>query len=84
MPATDETRVWDWKVEAAFNPHYDVTASAEGLTYHCEIQGPFCGYDRVGSQSWDELLAVGPLANVEMPSSIAAEIRAYALARATR
>jgi hypothetical protein len=58
---------------------YDATPSVEGLTYYCETKGPFCGYDRVGSQSWDEFLAGGPPANVEMPPSIAAEIRAYAL-----
>jgi hypothetical protein len=40
-----------------------------------------CGYDRAGSQSWDEFLAVGPPANVQMPPSIAAEIRAHAIAR---
>jgi hypothetical protein len=80
MTATGESdqRVWDWHVKGSFNPHYDVTATREGLSYYCEIQGPFCGYDAVGKQSWDEFLSAGPLRQVQMPSSIEAEVRAYA------
>lgn len=44
-------------------------------------EGPFCGYDSMGSQTWDEFLAIGPPARIHMPASIAAKIKAYALAR---
>jgi len=81
MTASEDTRVWQWKISATFNPEYDVTASAAGLEYYCEIQGPFCGYDRVGAQTWAEFVAAGPLEKGQMPASIAAEIRAYALSR---
>lgn len=80
----DGSRTWKWAVLDAFNPVYDATASAEGVTYGCEIQGPFCGYDREGSQTWDELLTVGPPANVRMPTLVEAEIRAFGLARKAR
>jgi hypothetical protein len=70
---------WEWDVEATFNPHYDASASDDGLAYGCEIQGPFCGYDAVGKQTWDEFLASGPPPNISMPPSIASEIRDYAL-----
>ncbi len=70
-----------WDVVDCFNPRYDATASAAGLRYGCDIQGPFCGYDHEGTQSWDEFLASGPLPHIRMPDLIAAEIRAYALER---
>jgi hypothetical protein len=73
-----EKRTWEWKVEAAFNPRYDATASEEGVEYYCEIQGPFCGYDREGSQTWAEFFAEGPPAKIGMPGAIADAIRDYA------
>lgn len=43
-----------------------------------EWDGPFCGYDAVGEQTWEQFLSAGPLKDVRMPSWIEAEIRAYA------
>jgi hypothetical protein len=80
-PPASAEKVWEWDISETFNPHYDATASPHGLSYGCEIQGPFCGYDRLGAQSWEEFLTVGPPARIRMPASIAAEIRAYALTR---
>jgi hypothetical protein len=74
-------RVWEWDVDAPFFPHYDATASPNGLAYGCAIKGPFCGWDAQGSQTWAEFLAHGPPAEIEMPAAIAAEIRAFALVR---
>jgi len=48
MSATEKS--WEWKVEDSFNPRYDAWVTAEGLSYACEIQGPFCGYDSEGKQ----------------------------------
>ena len=80
MTNNADRRTWVWKVDASFNPEYDATASPDGISYNCEIQGPFCGYDAVGSQSWEQFLNAGPLERVEMPADIAAEIRAFGLA----
>lgn len=74
-------RTWTWKVDGTFNPVYDVCATVEGLAYGCEIQGPFCGYDAVGTQTWDEFLTSGPPDNVQMPDAIADEVCAYAPGR---
>lgn len=74
-------KVWEWAAEGPFNPRYYAEASPQGLSYHCEIQGPFCGYDAVGGQTWDEFVTNGPLATVQMPTWIAEEIRAIASAR---
>ncbi len=76
-----DERVWEWAVVDAFNPRYDATASPAGLQYGCEIQGPCCGYDQVGAQSWDEFGTAGPPARIRMPAAIAAAIRAYAVER---
>lgn len=76
-----EPEAWEWKVEAAFNPHYFVSATAEGLSYSCEIQGPFCGHDAVGKQTWVEFLEVGPPAEFQMPNWIAERIRNHARTR---
>lgn len=57
--------VWEWDVVAPFNPTSDAVATPMGLRYGCEIQGPFCGWDSDGTQSWESFLR--------------AEIRAYAL-----
>lgn len=70
-----EHRVWEWSVEGPFNPRMSVTASGDKLLYGREIQGPFCGYDGIGSQTWDELLTNGPL--LDVPDAIATDIRAY-------
>jgi hypothetical protein len=76
--------VWSWKVEATFNPRYDATATPEGLTYYCEIQGPLCGYDKAGEQTWDEFLSTGAPEKIEMPAWVEAAIRAYANALRVR
>jgi hypothetical protein len=80
-PSESDWRRWEWRVVETFNPRYDADASSEGLSYYCEIQGPFCGYDAVGKQSWSEFLALGPPTNIEMPSDIADQIRRYATER---
>lgn len=73
MPPT-----WEWKVDECFNPHYFAWAGPDGISYSCEIQGPFCGHDAVGTQTWAEFLEVGPPPSFQMPSSIVETIRAYA------
>lgn len=78
MTPGSEHRVWEWAATGSFKPRYDVRASAEGLFYYCEIQGPFCGYDAEGWQSWEEFLTVGAPAEFQMPAWIAAEISAHA------
>ncbi|MBX3227812.1 MAG: hypothetical protein KIT84_15755 [Labilithrix sp.] len=79
--ADGEKRTWKWEAKADFYPHYDVTASAGGLDYGCEIKGPFCGWDPCLWQSWDAFLTAGAPAYMQMPASIAEEIRTYAVAR---
>ena len=76
----DRKREWAWDVVGSFNPRHDATAGSDGLSYGVEIQGPFCGWDPAGSQSWEGLLSAGPPSAMAMPPSIAAEVRAYALA----
>ena len=77
-------KVWDWKGEGEaaerhpFNPHFDATASAEGVKYMCEIQGPFCGYDWVGTQTWAQFFTYGPPDDIGMPASIVEAIREFA------
>lgn len=81
MKRDDWSRAWEWDIDDAFHSRYDASASQGGLSYGCEIKGPFCGYDGQGSQSWDEFLAAGPPERIHMPASIAAEIRAHFVAR---
>jgi hypothetical protein len=78
----DWTGVWKWPGNTAFfNERYEANASAAGLSYFCEIDGPFCGCDAAGTQSWEEFEAAGPPDRIKMPASIADEIRAYVAAR---
>jgi hypothetical protein len=78
----DWSRVWEWPGNTDFfNERYAATASAKGLSYVCEIDGPFCGCDSAGSQSWEEFEAEGPPNRIQMPASIADEIRAHLGAR---
>lgn len=69
--------LWEWDVEDAFNPRYDARVSEEGVAYGCEIQGPFCGYDAHGRQSWKEFFASGPPEKIHMPAHILAAIREH-------
>ncbi len=81
----DEAREWKWPGNTAFfNERFYATASAKGLSYACEIDGPFCGCDPAGSQSWEEFEAAGPPDRIKMPASIAEEIRAHIAARRGR
>lgn len=77
----ERLRVWNWEFPEWFNAKYDATASPVGVTYGCEIQGPFCGYDEVGTQTWEEVLQNGPPTNIHMPDDIAESIRSFAIAR---
>lgn len=81
MSGSKTLQTWNWEFPEWFNAKYDATASAEGIEYYCEIQGPFCGYDKVGAQSWEEVLQHGPPTNIHMPESIADAIRSFAVER---
>jgi len=81
----DWSRVWEWPGNTQFfNERFDARASVKGLAYGSEIDGPFCGYDAAGSQSWEEFEAAGPPDRIRMPASIADEIRAHVAARRKR
>ena len=86
MVAKRVHKVWDWKGEGEaatrhpFNPHFDATASDQGVEYYADTKGPFCGYDRCGNQTWAEFLAKGPPDDIGMPASIVEEIREFARA----
>ena len=79
--SADQKRVWEWEFPEWFNAKYEAITSAEGVMYLCEIQGPFCGLDEVGNQTWEQVLHDGPPTNIHMPESIAESIRAFAIAR---
>lgn len=75
-------RSWGWPGNTAFfNERFSAWASARGLSYSCRIDGPFCGDDPEGSQSWEEFEAWGPPTRVIMPASITDEIRAHLAAQ---
>lgn len=79
----EEQRVWEWDVAGPFNPRYDANTTEVGLSYGRDIDGPFCGYDAQGMQTWEEFLALGPPDDFRMPAAIEADIRAHILARST-
>lgn len=75
----EHAKEWTWAVVGTFDPQYDATATSKGVAYGVDIKGPACGWAQAGTQSWEEYLASGPPSHIEMPASIAAEIRAFAL-----
>lgn len=81
-PRDDWARTWKWPGNTQFfNERYEAGASPNGLTYSSDIDGPFCGSDHAGAQSWEEFESAGPPADIRMPPEIADEIRAHLVAR---
>lgn len=74
----DPERSWSWEIDEVYDPCYVATASARGISYIVYTGGPHGGGGMAGAQSYEELLANGPLNN--MPPAIEAEVRAYARA----
>ncbi len=69
---------WTWDTDEAYNCSYTATATSSGISYMVFMGGPSGGEGMAGSQSYEELLAGGPLNR--MPANVQAEVRAHALA----
>lgn len=76
MTASPRTE-WTWEVQESFDPVYTATATPDGIAYSVFMGGPSGGPGGAGYQSYEQLLANGPLN--DMPEAIAREVREHAV-----
>lgn len=67
---------WTWDTDEAFRPTYWAFATGDGIRYVVYLNGPAGGFGMAGYQSYEALLANGPLN--QMPATIEAQIRTHA------
>lgn len=67
---------WTWETDETYRPVYTATATSDGITYMVMLGGPAGGPGMAGYQSYEQLLADGPLNS--MPEAIAREVREHA------